>query len=83
MYRKYYSYNDMPVVSKPKVQENNEEKQLVTKPCDSKISKPVSGIFGNLEKDDLILLIVIFVLLADNCDDSLLLIALAFIFFNS
>ena len=40
-------------------------------------------LFGKIETDDLILLIVIFVLLADNCDDSLLLLALAFIFLNS
>ncbi len=85
MYRRYYSYNDMPTVSKPKQPEKKEEKSVEI--CEKKESPKTlfenGKLFGKLETDDLILLIVIFVLLADNCDDSLLLLALAFIFLSS
>lgn len=36
---------------------------------------------GRLRTDDLILLAVIFLLLSDDCDDKLLLLALAYVFF--
>lgn len=84
MYRRYYSYNDMPTIA-PKKQEIKEE---CPPPAPEK-KKTSNSLFengkflGRFETDDLILLIVIFVLLADDCDDTLLLLALAFIFFNS
>ena len=37
-------------------------------------------LFGRFETDDIILLVVVFILLMDECDDKLLLGALAFIF---
>ena len=40
-------------------------------------------LLGRFETDDIILLVVIFLLLADECEDKLLLLAIAFIFFNS
>ncbi len=84
MYRRYYSYNDMPTLPPKKQPEIKEEN---APPMPEKKKSP-SAIFedgkflGRFETDDLILLIVIFVLLADDCDDTLLLLALAFIFFN-
>lgn len=41
------------------------------------------GILSGLGTDDLILIVVALVLLIDDCDDKLLLIALAFIFYRS
>lgn len=80
---KNYSYSNMPVKrqntepkkSDAKVPEviKNEE----TKPCEKD-----NGLLGNLEADDLVLLIVAFVLLSDGCDDKLLLAAIAFIFMS-
>ncbi len=75
MYRKFYSYNDMPVVKTP------------SSPATVKNSVPVSkktekSFFPGLENDDLILLAVFFILIMDNCEDRLLLLALAFIFFS-
>lgn len=84
MYRRYYSYNDMPTIAPKKNTEPKEEKSS-PQPEKKKTSNSLfeNGKFlGRFETDDLILLIVIFVLLADECDDTLLLLALAFIFFN-
>lgn len=79
MYRKYYSYNDMPTIAQPKVPEKTD---LSCKKNPSHAADTEKSL-GNFETDDIILLIVVFVLLADNCDDKLLLLTLAFIFFNS
>lgn len=84
MYRRYYSYNDMPTLPQKKSPEIKEEKPLP--PAEKKKSSNSlfkgTNLFDRFQADDLILLIVIFVLLADDCDDTLLLLALAFIFFN-
>lgn len=84
MYRRYYSYNDMPTVSPPKTVENKEERPCIKEQKESVNTLFQKGkLFGKFETDDIILLIVVFILLADDCDDKLLLLALAFIFFNS
>lgn len=77
MYRKYYSYNDMPTIAQPKAPEKPASL------CKKNSSSPTEKLLGNFENDDIILLIVVFILLADNCDDKLLLLTLAFVFFNS
>ena len=69
MYRTY-SYNDMPIP----VQRRNED---MRKPMPDN-----GGILSGLGTDDLILIVVALVLLIDDCDDKLLLIALAFIFLS-
>ncbi|HIU48111.1 MAG TPA: hypothetical protein IAB04_01975 [Candidatus Avimonoglobus intestinipullorum] len=82
MYRKYYSYNDMPQVMKP------EPRHEIVKPEPPvhKKKEEVPGIleegklFGKFELDDVILIAVAIILLADDCDDKLLLLALGFIF---
>ena len=84
MYRRYYSYNDMPIIA-PKKQPEIKEEKPAPAPEKKKSSNSLfenGKLLGRFEADDLILLIIIFVLLADDCDDTLLLLALAFIFFN-
>ena len=80
MYRKYYSYNDMP---RPVYNQNKQS--ISEKPCKDE-SKPTptepGKFFGNFENDDIILAVVIFMLLANDCDDKLLLLAIAFIFIS-
>lgn len=83
MYRKYYSYNDMPIpvnTEKPvDIKKNNSEKP--TK-IESKKDNGFGGLFGNFQADDIILALVILTLLTDDCDDKLLLGAIAFILFT-
>lgn len=90
---KNYSYSNMPVKrqntepkrSDAKAADTTVEdtkvpeviKNVDTKPCDKD-----NGLLGNLETDDLVLLIVAFVLLMDGCDDKLLLAAIAFVFMS-
>lgn len=81
MYRKYYSYNDMPQPvynqNKPIVQEKiSSEQKNHTPLTESK------KLFGKFEADDIILVSVIVMLLANDCNDKLLLLAIIFIFFN-
>lgn len=95
MYRKYYSYSDMPVRRECANEERNiceaEEVKTVHKcekgnsagnksPLDSLFSN--GKILGKFELDDVLLLVVILVLLADECDDNLLLLALGFVFIS-
>lgn len=95
MYRTY-SYNNMPEpirhykeekpvkepVPAPKPEPEKEEKKVCrTDGCKDKDGF-LPGILDNFEADDFILIIVIFALLADDCDDKLLILALAFIFFS-
>ena len=79
MYRKYYSYNDMP---KPVPAAATPEGGVHKKPAEA--PKLIEGDnkkpFTNLETDDIILLAVILLLLANDCEDKLLLPALAFVF---
>ena len=89
MYRTY-SYNDMPIP----VQRRNEDMRKPMPPpkkeleCTAEnIAKKFDnpdhgGILSGLGTDDLILIVVALVLLIDDCDDKLLLIALAFIFLS-
>ena len=83
MYRRYYSYNDMPTLTPPKQADKREEIQKKEPPKPQKPSSETKKILGRFETDDIILLAVIFFLLADECDDLPLLLALAFIFFNN
>lgn len=69
----------MPVIKeheKPKPC-NNEVKDIVKKQENAN-----SKLFAGLDNDDIILLIVFFILIMDNCEDRLLLLALAFVFFS-
>ena len=83
MYRKYYSYNDMP---KPiyEQQSCHEPASTNVHKNDNEICKSDKNnkLFGKFENDDIILAIVVIMLLANDCDDKLLLLALAFVFFS-
>lgn len=83
MYKKYYSYNDMPkpIFNKPEECKNTE---IISKSNEHTICKKEqnNGIFGKFETDDIILAAVIVMLLANDCDDKLLLLAIVFIFLN-
>ena len=78
MYRKYYSYSDMPQLVTKKETEKcvREEKPL---PCEK---KPADNgkILGRFEADDVLLAVIIAALLLDENADSTLLLALAFVF---
>ena len=78
MYRRYYSVNDMPQLvnkdyQKPKEKSSNEIHTIKQKD---------SGFLSKLENDDIILIAIALLLLADDCDDKLLIIAIAFIFIS-
>ena len=81
MYRRYYSYSDMPqmVVHNGEKPKNNERKKEECKP-ECKPTCNNNKILGRYEVDDVILGIVILSLLLDDGDDSILLLALAVIF---
>lgn len=42
----------------------------------------IKSFFKNLETDDIILIAIAFLLLADDCDDKMLLLAIGFIFIS-
>ena len=81
MYRRYYSYNDMPqmITHNSARQEKTEKKQEQKR---AEVCKPPQNnkVLGNFELDDIILGVVILALLLDDGDDSVLLLALAVIF---
>lgn len=82
---KSYSYNNMPkAVNTTKKTTESPKKELTEKPCTHTSEQPKSLSFlpGRLRTDDLILLIIIAALLINDCDDKLLLLALAYIFFS-
>lgn len=77
MYRKYYSYSDMPqLVQKKEVvkQECQKNDSVVEKCCEE------NKLFGRFEADDVLLAVIIVALLFDESADSTLLLALAFVF---
>ena len=78
MYRRYYSVNDMPQLVNKDYQKPKE------KPCNEihTIQQKDNGILSKLENDDIILIAIALLLLADDCDDKLLIIAIAFIFIS-
>lgn len=92
MYRSY-SYNSMPQPvnthrsddEPKKTQAICNEKQELVPPALPESSehtcKNSSELPFGLEKDDIILIIIIAILLFNDCDDTLLLLALAYIFF--
>lgn len=75
MYRKYYSYNDMPTPLN-----KNENTQPIHKA--EEVKREENKFFGKFETDDIVIAVVIIMLLANDCDDKLLLLALAFVFFS-
>ena len=74
MYRKYYSYSDMPV---PVI--NNPPKSLEETKKQENIKKPESK--KRFQNDDLILIAVFLILIMNDCEDRLLLLNVGAIFF--
>ena len=69
---------------KPIQHEEKPEKTTLPKKCDEH-STPCEnnkGFLQNLQLDDIILIAVVLILLADGCDDNLLIFAIAFIFIS-
>lgn len=64
------------------VMRNKPETPAVKQPTASLEKKENTGVLQKLETDDLILIAVVAILLMNNCDDKLLLIAIAFVFFS-
>lgn len=85
MYRSY-SVNSMPQPithrSEPNVPPTNVTPEIPPKKEITAPKKDVAQPRKKLKTDDLILLIVITVLLFNDCDDKLLLMALAYVFFT-
>ncbi|MBO5059555.1 MAG: hypothetical protein J6C82_01395 [Clostridia bacterium] len=80
MYRRYYSYNDMPQIAV-----RNEKKTEEVHKCEEQEkctdkNAADNKLFGKFELDDIILAVIILVLLMDDGDDTVLLIALAAVF---
>ncbi len=81
---KSYSYNDMPKAvntNAPPVQPVKKElpkNDVIEKKLPSKQN---GFTLGRLQSDDLILLIIIIALILNDCNDKLLLLALAYVFF--
>ena len=87
MYRRYYSYNDMPqLVNKCEQKEERIHKEEKKEECEKEcreVKKCESGkLFGRFELDDIILGIIIVAILLDDGDDSPLLLALALVFLS-
>jgi len=83
MYRSCYSINDMPKLKeKEKVSVPEKREQAPVHKKEERQNGLFDGesFLSRLEKDDIILIIVAIILLADDCEDKLLLVALAFIF---
>ena len=77
MYRKYYSYSDMPQLVPKKEPEIHKETQCL--PSQDK-NREDNKLFGRFETDDVLLAVIIVALLFDEGADSTLLLALAFVF---
>ena len=76
MYRKYYSYSDMPQIVK-KTDCPPAKEQSPTESC----SEPEQGgLLSKLSTDDILLAVIIIALIMDDNADNALIIALAFVF---
>ncbi len=76
MYRSY-SVNNMPQPVNT-VKETEEPPKAEPKPLKKEQPTPLSG----LKSDDFLLILIIFILIFNECDDRLLLLALLYIFFS-
>ncbi len=80
MYRNYYSYNDMPSLAKRTEPQAEIRKAPPAPIIPEPEKKPSMGFLNNLSLDDIILLAILFLLLANGCEDKLLLAAIGFVF---
>jgi len=80
MYRKYYSYSDMPQILPKREMESckREDKSEISHKENTESGK----LFGRFETDDVLLAVIIIALLLDESADNTLIIALAFVFLS-
>ena len=84
---KSYSYNNMPQPVRTDTPKEPPKQIPVAKPASpalepQKKQNGITSILDKLQSDDMILLIVIILLLMNDCDDKLLLLALAYVFLS-
>lgn len=83
MYRNFYSYSDMPKMIRP---DTPKKPPPVPAPPKKEQNLPAitenGKLFGKFELDDVILITVALLLFADDCDDTLLMLAIAFVFIS-
>ncbi len=75
MYRKYYSYNDMP---KPVIPDSIKVKETEAVRVKDEVKTPQKL---HIEKDDIILIAVLLTLLLNSCEDKLLILAVGALLF--
>ena len=87
MYRTY-SYRDMPVIKEHRQEQTTDKKQSGDTKLEKRDTKAKNrdtkklSILGDLSSDEIIILAVAIILLAEGCDDMLLIAALAFLFLS-
>lgn len=83
MYRNFYSYSDMPKMIRPDAPSKPSPAASAPKAAPNLPALTENGkLFGKFEFDDVILIVVALLLFADDCDDTLLLLAIAFVFLS-
>ena len=81
MYRRYYSVNDMPQLVTKCEKEQKPQKACKEVHIENQ-KREEKSFFSKLETDDIILIAIALLLLADDCDDKMLLLAIAFVFIS-
>lgn len=76
MYRKYYSYSDMPQM----VQKKETAQELQKSEMSGAWKKDDKRLIGGFEADDLLLLVILIALIFDEGADDSLILALCFVF---
>ena len=84
---KSYSYNNMPQpvrtnTTKEPPKQISDASPTPPAPHPKKTQHGITSILDKLQSDDIILLIVIILLLMNDCDDKMLLLALAYVFLS-
>ena len=83
MYRKSYSFNDMPDRFGETEKNTNDKNCEVHKNSNTKANCTESGkILGQFEIDDIIIILIAALLLSEDCNDKLLFLALGFVFIS-
>ena len=83
MYRKSYSFNDMPDRFGENVKNSNDNKCEVHKSPQTNVNCSENGkILGQFEIDDIIIILIAALLLSEDCNDKLLFLALGFVFIS-
>lgn len=71
-----------PIMDEEKKERKVHENKIVKQSCENEKSSGINKILSNLKADDIIIFAVILILLMDDCDDTILLIALGLVLFS-